>query len=259
MFMVQERVKVACAEVFGRFPGSIKKAPCGMSQNVYFAEVGEGKYVVRLYDSNFNLRVEQSKRKFFKPINTPRIIAGTDKYLIEEYVEGVHVSLHAKGSLEMYGATVRQLHDKYEGESRDQESFSFIMSKARAGALKLDSNRRKGVYDLLDGCPVPSIDAIVHGDLGVDNVLVSNDKLTLIDLDGAGYGSRSFDIANMYSRRPGSPMIKEFLRGYGRANTEEIWYFGLLHTLWRLNRSKPAKLENYFGRLERLLADRQFM
>lgn len=173
------------------------------------------------------------------------------------------------------GALARRLHDATRGEQglrpyRPLDAVAEELGRARAapGAIRADLDLLAAVAtELADRWPDPVDDplgtAVVHGDLHTGNVVVTGRGPVLADLELAGVGPVSADVAPQVVavRRYGAPAadLERFLAAYGADPTDwpgfevlvegyELWV-----TAWAVaNRATSSSVEREAGRrLER--------
>jgi aminoglycoside phosphotransferase (APT) family kinase protein len=91
--------------------------------------------------------------------------------------------------------------------------------------LKWSDGTRELLHELQDQKPSPTNEALIHGDLALDNVLVAVDgSMGLIDWSGGDLGDPRYDISLAVATEPeiclSKAEIAEFFDGYGGAHLD---------------------------------------
>ncbi len=136
------------------------------------------------------------------------------------------------------GAVIRRVHDTEVPEAlRDERPWDDRMIERARGNLAWCDGTPELLNELFYVRPVSVPAMLIHGDLGLDNVLVDGDRLYLIDWPMGDQGDPRFDIAIALQLRDECPFssdeIEAFYDGYGNAPFakatlrwfEELWDF----------------------------------
>jgi aminoglycoside phosphotransferase (APT) family kinase protein len=136
------------------------------------------------------------------------------------------------------GALLRRVHDTPVPEGlRSETPWDDRMIEQARGNLGWCDGTPELLNEMYYVRPAGVPARLIHGDLGLDNVLVDGDRLYLIDWPLGDHGDPRFDIAIALTLRDGCPFsadeIEAFYRGYQAAPIdratlrwfEELWDF----------------------------------
>ena len=105
-------------------------------------------------------------------------------------------------------------------------------------------------------------DDIVHGDLVIENVLVSGERISgIVDWDAAGCGDRSLDCSKLLFGCYDQPEQRELLSAYIRALSGQqglalyLGYNILAQLDWSIHHHTPAMIEEGIAKSHRILHD----
>lgn len=167
------------------------------------------------------------------------VVRVADGYgVVVEYIAGLPLGTHllfGSYSIEMAGHTMgvlaRKLHSMHMGAGRDWNAL--FAQRARELSTLMAPQAGKQLVSLVE--MIPPSDALIHGDLHVANVVVLDGECHLIDMELAGYGHPTFDLAIARSRLIGAANDATVNARLGRDVSERVW-----RRIWR------ALLESYF-------------
>ena len=180
-------------------------------------------------------------------LQAPRVVGyvdrGDDVWLAIGKLRGVQfpVALQRgdrRALAEALGAVIRRVHETPVPEAlRDVRSWDERMLERARGNLAWCDGSKLLLDEVYYVRPAPVAATLIHGDLGLDNVLVDGEQLSLIDWPLGDQGDPRFDIAIALQLREScsfaSDEIAAFYRGYGSAPIdkatlrwfEELWDF----------------------------------
>jgi thiamine kinase-like enzyme len=183
----------------------------GLCNTSYLSLVDEKKYLIREFgncsqDRKFEYKVQQ---KAYSVGIAAKPIKIDNKYLVSEYLNGIHKEILNKKDLRLLANTLKKLHK--------------IKIPRSPYILKIKDKKAKHALQILKNMSKDYV--LCHHDLNPKNIFFS-DKIKLIDWEFAGVNDRYFDLASV---------CVEF-----KLNTNNKWYF--LHQYSKKIDSKKLNL-----------------
>ena len=214
-------------------------------------------------------------------INTARVYKGRNGKLIQQFTSAsgnsyfYSIQSYISGNtikdmdgesmlrgMELVGYTAAKLHNMEEKNPHSQIEFKrfswdvedTLGESARWGNFEIFEGLLKEEMNMLKDCSVKIKDklnkygrkndryGLIHADLHTENLIIDEERISLIDFDDCGYGWYLYDLASAVSQQSENinELIKGYLRGYERIrilskqDMEMIDTFVLLRRLVRL-------------------------
>ena len=167
------------------------------------------------------------------------VVRVADGYgVVVEYVAGLPLGIHLMfGSYSIetagydMGVLARKLHAVHMGAGRDWGAL--FTQRAQELSTLMSPELGDRLISLVE--KIPPSDTLIHGDLYVVNVVVLNGECRLIDMEDAGFGHPTFDLAIARSRLVGAANNLAVSVGVERGVGERVW-----RRVWR------SLLKSYF-------------
>jgi len=221
-------------------PGGSEARPCRAGQ-IYRVDLGGRPFALKLYDEGFHNELTFHQAVAGRGIPVARIHAHGDEtrevdrpWILRDWVSGDHQFNDLPAVARQVGTLLRRIHaipvDGAGGRTATGWQFrawaELAVAEAAQDRIKVaafdDSAANKELYRaIVDGFerfgrtgPVPL--TLLHGDLGLDNVLVEDDRVVaLIDSGWFVGGPPLFDVAYVLNSRLGGAGAQALLEGYG--------------------------------------------
>jgi aminoglycoside phosphotransferase (APT) family kinase protein len=161
----------------------------GYCNENYLVVADRVKYIVRSFINNTNREEEfdiQKQASLIGIAPNPLVLNLKDRYMIMEYVEGIHQKKLDLFSLYMLIDTISVLHD------------NVFIEKEMVKAKDLVKRRDKEIVDALEIIEDSLEDFVLcHNDLNPLNILWKENKPTLLDFEYASVNDCYFDLATL--------------------------------------------------------------
>ncbi len=129
---------------------------------------------------------------------TPEVIASSETYKLQEYITGQVLSETSVNQdiIELLARQLLRIHQLPAGEAQPQQlAYELNLLKKQLNK-PLDNNKFLQMLRLADTLDKSSSrDILCHGDLSVNNVLVSTDQIMILDWEYAVTACAAYDLA----------------------------------------------------------------
>lgn len=258
---MEKKIQKIFMDELGKEVIAIKDVSKGLDQIVKVVESRDLTYVIKIpkkHVAELLMREYIACKKLKGLVPVPKVIAKTNRYIIEEFIKGedldeVTLNLNEKRKIyEELGSILRKIN------SVPMKGYGFIgvngkgtystlkervlqdrnknLSYLRRGVFsKEDFTRLTNYLDKNDFYPESKVSKMLHFDFEDFNIKVDNKKVAgILDFGDLSAGPPAYDLARVFISHYHDNMFEYFLKGYGKIDLDEVKYYSVISLLWML-------------------------
>lgn len=185
-----------------------KKIPENLANDVYFVDCDKGKFIVKKYNYDYDFDscrelyniYEKNDIKCVKPINDNIILFKNNKYNIFNYVDSSDCDINIDFINKIVNVNRRTL-KKSNAIKKCQKYYDYLNSLEKYNnSVVNDVVYVMQKYDLIKNDDLFVEQYLNHGDLSLNNILVSDNDTYLIDFDETIITTKLYDYAVAFIR-----------------------------------------------------------
>lgn len=185
-----------------------KKIPENLANDVYFVDCDKGKFIVKKYNYDYDFDscrelyniYEKNDIKCVKPINDNIILFKNNKYNIFNYVDSSDCDINIDFINNIVNVNRRTL-KKSNAIKKCQKYYNYLNSLEKYNnSVVNDVVYVMQKYDLIKNDDLFVEQYLNHGDLSLNNILVSDNDTYLIDFDETIITTKLYDYAVAFIR-----------------------------------------------------------